>query len=64
MSLATDPEFSRWFAANRRNFIDKYGLKFWYDLVDALQVNQTISALPKKFQNAYRSIKRKPQENL
>ena len=53
MSLATDPEFSRWFAANRRNFIDKYGLKFWFDLVDALQVNQTISGLPKKFQNHY-----------
>ena len=63
MSLTSEPRTSRLLGVGKLTIIDRYGSSFWLEMLKAAERADRISELPKRFQDAYRFMRRKLREN-
>ena len=63
MTLTTEPESSRILGRGKDAVIERYGFPFWLEMVQSAERSEKINDMPKRFQDAYRFMRRKVREN-
>jgi hypothetical protein len=63
MTLTTEPESSRILGQGKDAIIERYGFSFWLEMLQSAERSEKINGMPKRFQDAYRFMRRKLREN-